>query len=100
MDILSAVVSMKVVFIVLVVLLVSLQIRFWVGEGSMADLTRLRSKVAEQKAENDRLVERNQVLAAEVRALKEGTEGIEKRAREDMGMIKEGETFYLIVDEE
>lgn len=91
---------MKVVFIILVVILVALQLRFWVGEGSMAELTRLRHKISEQRTENDRLIERNQVLAAEVRALKDGTEGIEKRAREDMGMIKEGETFYLIVDEE
>lgn len=66
----------------------------------MADVARLNRLIDEQTAENERLIERNLVLAAEVRALKEGTEGIEKRAREDMGMIKDGETFYLIVDEE
>lgn len=91
---------MKFFFIISVVLVLALQIRLWVGDGSMADVARLNRLIDEQTAENERLIERNLVLAAEVRALKEGTEGIEKRAREDMGMIKDGETFYLIVDEE
>lgn len=91
---------MKIFLTVLVIVLIALQARFWVGDGSMADVVRLRSEIAEQRQENERLISRNKVLAAEVRALKSGTDGIEKRAREDMGMIKEGETFYMIVEDE
>jgi cell division protein FtsB len=52
-----------------------------------------------QIEENQRLSERNQSLAAEVLDLKQGMEAIEERARSEMGMIKNNETFYQIVDE-
>ena len=91
---------MKIFFVVLIIVLVALQTRFWIGEGSMADVVRLRSEIADQREENARLISRNKILSAEVRALKSGTEGIEKRAREEMGMIKEGETFYMIVEDD
>ena len=91
---------MKIFFVVLIIVLIALQARFWIGEGSMADVVRLRSEITDQQEENERLVSRNKILSAEVRALKSGTEGIEKRAREDMGMIKEGETFYMIVEDD
>ena len=91
---------MKIFFVALIIVLIALQARFWIGEGSMADVVRLRSEITDQQEENERLVSRNKILSAEVRALKSGTEGIEKRAREDMGMIKEGETFYMIVEDD
>ena len=83
----------------LVVLLILLQYRFWVGDGSIAHVVDLKRQIAIQQEENARLKTRNQVLAAEVYALKNGTDAIEGRAREDMGMVKEGETFYLIIDD-
>ena len=44
------------------------------------------------------LDERNRVLTTEVMALKEGLVAVEARARTDLGMVSEGETFYLVVD--
>jgi cell division protein FtsB len=85
-------------FLTLVVL--GLQYRLWVSDGSLADVVRLKQKIAQQEAENERLKERNRVLAAEVMALKEGSTAIEERARTDMGMIKKGETFFMFVEEE
>ncbi len=90
---------MKVLILVLLVMVIGLQYRLWVGEGSLAHVVRLNKQIEKQQAENDRLVERNRLLAAEVDALKQGTDGIEERARNQMGMIKEGETFFMIVDE-
>lgn len=52
-----------------------------------------------QFEENQRLSVRNQSLAAEVLDLKQGMEAIEERARSEMGMIKQNETFYQIIDE-
>ena len=52
-----------------------------------------------QIEENQQLSERNQSLAAEVLDLKQGMEAIEERARSEMGMIKNNETFYQIIDE-
>lgn len=85
---------------VLVLLLLGLQYRLWVGEGSVAHYMSLEKEIEKQRAENDRLVERNKLLEAEVEALKTGTDAVEEKARHDMGMIKEDETFYLIVDEQ
>ena len=40
----------------------------------------------------------NQQHVAEVNALKTGLDGVEARAREELGMVKQGETFYVLVD--
>ncbi len=64
----------------------------------MAHRYELQKKIEQQQAENDVLRERNRVLALEVDALKNGLDGIEERAREQMGMIREGETFYMILE--
>ncbi|ABD80508.1 cell division protein FtsB [Saccharophagus degradans] len=90
---------MKWLAIILVVALLALQYRLWMGEGSIASVVSLNREIAKQKEENARLRERNRLLAAEVDALKQGKDAIEERARNDMGMIKEGETFFMIVDE-
>ncbi|WP_028886109.1 cell division protein FtsB [Teredinibacter turnerae] len=85
---------------VLVVFVAMFQYRLWVGEGSIADVVRLEREIARQEADNERLRERNKQLAAEVDALKTGDDAIEERARSDMGMIKEGETFFMIIDDQ
>ncbi len=83
----------------LVILLVLLQYKLWVGDGSLAEVWDLYQQVEMQKDENRRLRERNQALEAEVLDLKQGLEAIEERAREELGMIKEDETFYQIIEE-
>lgn len=89
---------MKWILPVLVALLAGLQYRLWVGEGSYAEISRLEDQIARQKAENDMMLERNRVLAVEVNELKSGLDSVEERARLEMGMIKEGETFYMLVE--
>lgn len=91
---------MRYLFLVLLVLFLLLQYRLWWGDGSFADVWNLRQDVREQQAENDRLRERNEALDAEVKDLKQGLEAIEERAREELGMIKEDEIFYQIIEEE
>jgi cell division protein FtsB len=87
---------MKWLLAILIVLFVGLQYRLWVGEGSYAQRARLERDIAQQTAENQRLSERNRVLAVEVEDLKSGHKVVEARARRDIGMIKEGETFFMI----
>ncbi len=89
---------MKWLIITLFLLLVGLQYRLWVGEGSLAAVVRLGDERAIQARENDRLRERNRILAAEVEGLKSGLGAVEERAREDLGMIKPGETFFMVVE--
>jgi len=90
---------MKVIFAILIALVLVLQYRLWFGEGSLEQVAQLKREIAKQEAENTRLEERNRILMAQIEDLRHGLESIEEKARQDMGMIKEGETFYLIVDE-
>jgi cell division protein FtsB len=91
---------MKWLMSILILLFVGLQYRLWIGEGSLAQRVELERKIQHYQEENDGLRERNRILALEVGALKSGLDAIEERAREQMGMIKEGETFFMIVDPE
>ena len=90
---------MKYVVAILVVLLLALQIRLWFGDGSVQEVWRLTEESRAARAELLRLRGRNQALAAEVRDLKSGLEAIEERARSNLGMIGEDETFYRFVRE-
>ena len=83
-------------FVVLILLLSGLQYRLWVGDGSLAQVSDLQRQIADQKGENERLLERNRILEAEVLELKKGMETVEERARHELGMVKEGETLYQI----
>lgn len=85
-------------FIVLILLLAGLQYRLWIGEGSLAQVSRLQQQIDEQRGENERLLERNRILEAEVMELKRGMETVEERARQELGMLKEGETLYLLTE--
>jgi cell division protein FtsB len=87
------------VVLALVLVLVALQHRLWFGDGSIQEVADLDRRIAAQKAENDRLAERNRALDAEVKDLKSGLDAIEERARRELGMVRAGETFYLLVEE-
>jgi len=82
----------------LLFMLLGLQYRIWIGEGSLAQKVELSRAVEKQKSRNDRLEERNRILAEEVDGLRNTSEAIEERARTDLGMIKEDETFFLVLD--
>ncbi len=79
-------------------MLVLLQYRLWIGNGSLTEVNHLQQEKESIIAENELLNERNDSLAAEVLDLKQGLDAIEERARSEMGMIKKDETFYQLVD--
>lgn len=83
-------------FIVLLALLGGLQYRLWNGDGGITHNRMLEEAIAQQKHENEQLLERNRLLEAEVAELKGGSETVEERARHELGMVKEGETLYLL----
>ena len=90
---------MRFVICILGVMLVLLQYKAWFSDVGYFAAERLRVEVEEQKTRGEVLARRNEILTAEVLALKKGVEALEARARNDLGMIKRGETFYLISDE-
>lgn len=83
--------------LVLLFMLVALQYRLWFGEGSLAQQAQLERQITAQRLENERLAGRNQALALEVAELKSGGPAVEERARYDLGLVKSGETLYLLV---
>ena len=91
---------MRIIAAVLFVLVLALQYRLWVNDGGMREVWRLREEVAAQRAENDKLKERNRTLVAEVQDLKQGTTAIEERARTDLVMVGNKETLYQVMSGE
>ena len=75
-----------------------MQFKLWFGEASVRDVVELKQSIKEQQAKNEKVKQRNAVLAAEVEDLKTGLEAIEERARSELGMIKKDETFIHIVE--
>lgn len=90
---------MKWLIVTLIAILSYLQYRIWVGEGSLAHAHRLQQEIKIQQLENDRLKERNRILDVEVDELKTGLDTIEERARNDIGLIKRDETFFILLDQ-
>jgi cell division protein FtsB len=84
--------------VVLALLAIALLWQLERGEGGRAELAALQARIAAQEAENAKLEQRNQALAADVAELKSGEAAVEDRARAELGMIKPGETFYRVVD--
>jgi len=87
---------MRFLMVVLAVVLVLLQARLWLSNGGLREVWHLEAEVARRSEDNARLAARNSALEAEVRDLRQGTAAAEERARTELGMIHEGETFYQI----
>lgn len=92
--------KLQLVFALLLVVLIALQYRLWVGEGSLAEVTTLKRQLATQRSNLRDLHERNATLQAEVDDLKQGLAAIEARARSELGLIREGETYFQLLDAE
>ncbi len=88
---------MRWVTIILVSLLCLLQYRLWFGKHSIPDYLGLKQEVQQQQLQNANLEQRNSLLKADIHDLKIGLESIEERARNELGLIKRGETFYRIL---
>ncbi len=89
---------MRVVLLLLLLLLAVLQARLWIADDGYRAAWRLSDQVAAQARENAMLVERNRALKAEVADLKIGLDAVEEIARSELGMIREGETLYQVVE--
>jgi cell division protein FtsB len=77
--------------------LVLLQYRVWVSDHGVREVSRLESAVVAQAAANLEQRERNRRLVAEVNDLKGGLTALEERARSELGMVGNSETFYQVV---
>ncbi len=90
---------MKLLVTALVLLILGLQYRAWFSDDGYFAARALGERLEEQQQQSERQRQSNRRLAAEVVALKKGNAAVEARARTDLGMIREGETFYIVADE-
>ena len=88
---------MRLVILVLVVALIAVQARLWLSDQGLREAHRLQAAVESQRQENAELGLRNDALEAEVRNLRDGLEAAEERARADLGLVREDETFFQVV---
>ena len=87
----------RLALLALCLVLSGLQYRLWLGDGGVFDTRRLQQVVDQQSESNTQLQLRNSVLEAEVADLHNSGAAIEAHARSELGMIRKGETFYLVV---
>ncbi|MGQ0287419.1 cell division protein FtsB [Pasteurellaceae bacterium 22721_9_1] len=90
---------MRIFIILLIAVLCLFQYDFWFHKNGYLDYIQTREEIEVHKAENLKLSQRNQVIAAEIKDLKYGINAIQERARQQYEMIKPNETFYRIVKE-
>ena len=88
---------MRVTIMVLLILILVLQGMLWFSDDGKKKVRQLAAAVEEQRLDNERLETRNQNLQAEVEDLRVRLEAIEERARTDLGLVRDGETFYQVV---
>ena len=91
---------MRIALGLLLVFLILLQYRLWFGKNSVPDYLVLKENFVRQQSANEKLQQRNKLLFADTDDLKLGLEAIEERARNELGMIKENETFFRLIPKE
>lgn len=89
---------MKIIMITTAALLTFLQYKLWFVEDGLPVIWQMKKATESQEIQNQRLEQRNQILQTAISELKEGQQSVESHARQDLGMIKEGETFYQVVN--
>ncbi len=92
--------TMRVFLITLLMLFGWLQYTLWFGKNGVMDYHSVQRDIEAQQQVNAKLQARNSEMYAEIDDLRQGLDAIEERARHELGMVKEGETFYRIVGED
>ncbi len=88
----------KILMVVLILVIGTLQYRLWLGDGNIQQGKDYQHRLDKLIAEVANKKERNDALYAEVLDLRKGEEAIEERARYELGMIRENETFFQVIE--
>ena len=89
---------MKILLAFIILFVALLQYRLWHGDGGIAEITALQLRLDDLKEQVEEKKERNETLYAEVEDLRKGQEALEERARDELGMIRDGETFFQVLE--
>ena len=88
---------MKVLIAMFSLLLILLIAGLWVGSGSYPELWKINNKITAQEASNDERKEDIKHIQADLIDAQSGHSALEERARSELGMIAEGETFVTVI---
>ncbi len=88
---------MRKLTIVFVVLIALLQYPLWLGKGGWLRVWQYSQQIETHEKRNEYYRQRNETLRAEVRDLKQGQSAIEERARSELGLVKQDEVFYQVI---
>ncbi|SHE80179.1 cell division protein FtsB [Vibrio gazogenes] len=91
---------MRVFALTLTLFLIVLQYSLWFGKNGISDFHRVSDEIKTQRSVNVNLQKRNKEMYAEIDDLSQGLDAVEERARHELGMVKEGETFYRVINED
>ena len=91
---------MRLLLLIFIFIFALLQYHLWLGKNGLQENTEFAKDVELAISSNAELTMRNQIMFSEIDNLKTGTEAIEERARNELGLIKEGEIFFRIVPKE
>lgn len=97
---LQGLITMRLLLLTFVFVFSLLQYHLWFGKNGLQDNRELVKEVEFAESGNTELITRNQMMFSEIDNLKTGVEAIEERARNELGLIKEGETFFRIIPKE
>ncbi|MDF2691182.1 MAG: septum formation initiator family protein [Gammaproteobacteria bacterium] len=81
------------------VLIFLLQFSLWLGPSSVTSLLILDYKIYRLEQVNQKDTQHNMQLYQRIQGLKQGNDEVEARARVELGMVKQGETFYQLVNQ-
>ena len=68
------------------------------GQNGLMENHHLKADISQAQARNQRLADRNQRLLKDVVDIKSRIEAVEELARNKLGMIKQGEVFYHVIE--
>lgn len=89
---------MKLLTAIFILLLILIQYPLWAGKAGWYNVFQLSNEYQAQKEINVELKKQNDALRAEVNDLKNGTDAIEEKAREELGMVKKGEIYFQVIN--
>ena len=89
---------MRVLALSLAALIALIQYPLWLGKGGWLRVWEVDQQIRAQLETNRRLQARNGALDAEVQDLKVGLDAVEERARSELGMIKDTEIFFQVLE--
>ena len=89
--------SMKVISLCLLGAIVYLSYDIWAGRNGLKQYEDVSANLVKAQQQSAKLQDRNQAVIDELNDLKQGNTAVEELARTELGLIREDETFFLIL---